>query len=595
MGLQEHLQDQGQAEPVAVGGPGVVTRTRPGLAVAILALVLFVVGTGSSVADPASEPEAAIAVADRAYAEAWLDNDAEAIMATLTDDAVLVPSGLPVLEGPQAIRGFWWPEGSPPTTVTRFTLTQHEIQQEGTMGFVRGSFALEFEYDGKTYSSQGEYMSILRRQEDGSWRISRRMWSDRPSRGAQVAFVSDRDGNMDIFLLDVDSGAIQNLTDHPAMDYGFSWSPDGKALAFDSDREGNKEIHVLDLESGAVSRLTQHDARDGSPSWSPDGEWIAFVSRRDSEKGELHVMRADGSEVRRLTDNVRYEEVPSWSPDGRSLVFGAVAPAGEGQDPTLQVFRLDLESGQETQLTFLAGHNSAPRWTPDGTIYFYGQVGKGFDGADILAMDAEGGDLRNLTQDREPDWQPDLSPDGRRLVFARGPGDPLDLWTMRPDGSDRRPLLEHPGRDEKPKWRPDPRAAAWVAAIQAPQYFAVYVADVGRSEEWYRTVFGLEAMGGAAAEDGSWEIENLGNDRLLVELIRDDRAQDVGRARGFAKVGFQVPDVDRVADRVAEETGERPRVVDFPRFGLRILQLRDPDGNTVQLSSPLESQGDEPR
>ena len=128
----------------------------------------------------------------------------------------------------------------------------------------------------------------------------------------------------------------------------------------------------------------------------------------------------------------------------------------------------------------------------------------------------------------------------------------------------------------------------WVTDIGAPQYFAVFVEDVDRSVAWYRTVFGLDELGGSVAEDGSWRIENLGNEQLLVELIRDDRAQAVDRAYGFRKVGFQVPDVEAVADRVARATGERPRVLDFPRFGLRIIQIRDPDGNIIQLSSSLE-------
>lgn len=134
---------------------------------------------------------------------------------------------------------------------------------------------------------------------------------------------------------------------------------------------------------------------------------------------------------------------------------------------------------------------------------------------------------------------------------------------------------------------PDP----WVTGITAPQHFAVVVADVDRSAAWYRDVFGLRVLGGSAAEDGSWRIENLGSASLLVEVIRDDRAQEVDRARGFRKVGFQVPDVAAVADRVERATGERPRVLDVVELGIRILQIRDPDGNVVQLSSPAQEAG----
>jgi ketosteroid isomerase-like protein len=121
-----------------------------------------------------------VKAADQAYATAWLANDSEQVMATLTMDAVIVPSGMPVMEGTEAIRRFWWPEGSPPTNVTEFALVQREVGGHGDVGFVRGSFSLGFEYDGNTYSSGGEYLSLLRRAKDGSWRISHRMWSDRP-------------------------------------------------------------------------------------------------------------------------------------------------------------------------------------------------------------------------------------------------------------------------------------------------------------------------------------------------------------------------------------------------------------------------------
>ncbi|MEM1270522.1 MAG: VOC family protein [Bacteroidota bacterium] len=128
---------------------------------------------------------------------------------------------------------------------------------------------------------------------------------------------------------------------------------------------------------------------------------------------------------------------------------------------------------------------------------------------------------------------------------------------------------------------------AWVADIGAPQYFAVLVEDVDRSVAWYRSVFGLREVGGAVAADSSWRIENLRNERLFVEIIRDDRAVAAERVLGFRKVGFQVPDVEAVADRVGRMTGDRPRVIDFAQYGIRIMQIRDPEDNIIQLSSPL--------
>jgi ketosteroid isomerase-like protein len=153
--------------------------------VSVVALLtcLAVAGTGcSSQRSPALSAADldAIKVADREYATAWLENEPEQVMATLTADAVLMPSGLPVIEGKPEIRAFWWPADSPPTTVMRFTLVQDEAGGQGDLGFVRGSFTLGFEYDGSMSLNHGYYLSVLRRLPDGTWRISHRMWNDQP-------------------------------------------------------------------------------------------------------------------------------------------------------------------------------------------------------------------------------------------------------------------------------------------------------------------------------------------------------------------------------------------------------------------------------
>ncbi|MEZ4415811.1 MAG: DUF4440 domain-containing protein [Gemmatimonadota bacterium] len=152
---------------------GPVRRRGQGAAALLVALTACAGGDG-----PADE--AAIAAADAAYAAAWLANDSVAVMATLTPDAVIVPSGRSALATPAAIRGFWWPEGGAATAVRRFDLRQEEVGGSGNLGFARGSFTLAFDYDGQSYESGGEYVSLLRKGPDGRWRISHRWWSDRP-------------------------------------------------------------------------------------------------------------------------------------------------------------------------------------------------------------------------------------------------------------------------------------------------------------------------------------------------------------------------------------------------------------------------------
>lgn len=132
-------------------------------------------------ASPPAADSAAVADADRAYVEAWLANDPEAVMATLVGDPVIVPSGRDALVGAGAIRGFWFPPDSPATTVTAYEIDQAQVEASGQLGVVRGTFRLAFDYDGVSYESGGTYVTVLRRGTDGRWRVALRSWNDHPS------------------------------------------------------------------------------------------------------------------------------------------------------------------------------------------------------------------------------------------------------------------------------------------------------------------------------------------------------------------------------------------------------------------------------
>jgi len=89
------------------------------------------------------------------------------------------------------------------------------------------------------------------------------------------------------------------------------WSPDGKKIVFVSNRDDNLEIYVMNADGSNQVNLTNNYNNDFDPVWSPDGERIAFVSGRD-RNNEIYVMNADGSEPRRLTDNTDDDVKPDW-------------------------------------------------------------------------------------------------------------------------------------------------------------------------------------------------------------------------------------------------------------------------------------------
>ncbi|MBN1149437.1 MAG: PD40 domain-containing protein [Anaerolineales bacterium] len=128
--------------------------------------------------------------------------------------------------------------------------------------------------------------------------------------GEWIAFTSDRDGNQEVYRMNVDGTGQTNLTRNPANDFYPSGDPDGEWIAFTSDRDGNLEIYSMDLSGGQATNLTRNPAMDQFSSWGPGG-WIAFVSNRDGNS-EIYVMKENGAEQYNVTKNPADDRFPSW-------------------------------------------------------------------------------------------------------------------------------------------------------------------------------------------------------------------------------------------------------------------------------------------
>ncbi|MFZ0412685.1 MAG: hypothetical protein WAL51_14280, partial [Candidatus Acidiferrales bacterium] len=134
-----------------------------------------------------------------------------------------------------------------------------------------------------------------------------------PKTGKQIIFVSDRAGDPVLYLANSDGSDVQKI-DLPDMGYSVdpSWSPNGQMIAFCWRRpSGNFDIYVMDIVSKQLVELTRDEGRNERPSWAPDGRHIVFESTRTGTR-QIWSMLADGSQPRQLTFQGQSES-PNWS------------------------------------------------------------------------------------------------------------------------------------------------------------------------------------------------------------------------------------------------------------------------------------------
>ena len=162
------------------------SRSAPHIALAFMLASVLVTATGAAEPRPlSSDDQKAIKATVEAYRSAWLKNDADSVLKTFTDDAVLLPAhGAPPVVGIAAIRGYWFKPGGPPTTVTRLDITVEQVDGNSGLAFVRGTdnVAWTTTQDGSVrhQSHPGTYLNVVKKLPDGSWRIQVHMWDDGP-------------------------------------------------------------------------------------------------------------------------------------------------------------------------------------------------------------------------------------------------------------------------------------------------------------------------------------------------------------------------------------------------------------------------------
>jgi TolB protein len=244
-----------------------------------------------------------------------------------------------------------------------------------------------------------------------------------PVAPSMLAFVSERDGNSEIYVVNVDGTGLQRLTSDAGQDVDPAWSPDAERIAFASDRAGRWDIYVMDADGSNVVRRTETGQWNSSPAWSADGTKIAFSSLRDGQYG-LYVMNVDGDwgNPTRVGFDRGWNGHPAWSPDGERIAFVSDWRAFDF------VYDLYVVSADGSRITTLIEgpfnpfiFYFQPSWSPDGARIAVVVCGYAWENcypsSSIAVANADGSGLKTLVQTSgyaRPTW----SPDGSTIAFS---------------------------------------------------------------------------------------------------------------------------------------------------------------------------------
>jgi len=204
----------------------------------------------------------------------------------------------------------------------------------------------------------------------------------------------------DVFVSLIYQGVLQNPTKGVGTNYLPVFSPDGKQIAFMSGRDGNPEIYAMNVDGSNIRRLTNNPAGESSPTWSPSGAQIAFTSDRTG-KAQIYVMNSsDGSGLRRLTVDESEADRPTWSP----APFNEIAYSASTGRYDIKV--LEVSTGKVRQLTFGEGTNESPAWAPGGRHLAFTSTRAG-GRTQVFTIGRDGRGLRQITREgnnQTPAW-----------------------------------------------------------------------------------------------------------------------------------------------------------------------------------------------
>ena len=284
--------------------------------------------------------------------------------------------------------------------------------------------------------------------------------------GTYIAFVSGEPGDLHIAVASADGKEpVLRLAPSPSSagegttstgnQESPRWDADGGQIAYVTDMDGHSDVYVTSLnigngEQGSPVRITSGDTEEFLGDWSPDGQWLVFSRRGGEEAQGLWLRNPAGVNLFQLTSG--NDLAPVWSPDGDAIAFVRNV---EGNRDIYLLLPEDDDDWRgpvkaEPLITSPEADHS-PAWAPDGDTLVYVSNRDANPEIYVIETDNDNSPLRLTTNEAE-DSQPVWSPDGKQIAFVSDLHGEGEIFAMDADGSNQRRLTHNEARDHSPDW-----------------------------------------------------------------------------------------------------------------------------------------------